>query len=534
MAGLKKFLVRTPSGEVSFETEEKLREAFLAGQVKGGWLVQFWADKSWRYVCDVPMIAAFFSQAPGSTVIEPRNVHVYVPGPQGYQAGPFSLSEMKSRVSRGEISPSNWVFMEGDSEWRQVKSVDGLREMISPLPNQSRGPGLAEGITGSGAESITAVPVAGGEEGGIPLGAAQDTPLGSVEGSSEAPEPQTNPSIKLDLQEAMSLEAAGQPLVPAAIPPAATDVAFDLPTPKAPDVSFAPMPAAAAAGAVGTNEAAGSKDGVDVESPTMAINIHGLNLATGAAKAPPPKPGVAAASPAPAKPAPPKPAAPPAASTAGSAVPAAPTASGLKEESTFEGIVAEVPMDPIWLVKQGTSETASGPYRFLDVVKFLKEGKLNKNDKISRAGTNRYQKISQQYEFSVAYSVETVVRGGVETQRIVIRRRHPRVAYMANVQIIKGQQVAAGTCVNISAGGVLVEVPKMELAVGDKLVLRLLPAVIQRPIQCSVTVMGKVPKIPPGYSLQFDDLKKEDKEAIEFFVGEALKKEQASKQNAAG
>ncbi|NUM87893.1 MAG: PilZ domain-containing protein [Bdellovibrionales bacterium] len=492
--------MRSPEGDLPFETEEKLKDAFLAGRVQGGWLVQFWADKSWRHVCDVPLIAAFYAQAPVSTVIEPRNVHVYVPGRQGYQAGPLTISEVKARVGRGEISPASWVFLEGDSEWRQVKAVEQLWESIPPLPHQgARGAGLAEGITGADADSIASSPTAAAE--GISLGAAEpEVPAASGEN-------QTSPSIKLDLQEAISLEAAGQPLT----------VSAELPPPKAPEVSFAPIPEAAASpvASAAMGEAVASKDGVDVESPTMAINTLGLSLGV-SGKAPPKPPPPAAVKP------------------VSAAAPAAPPAPALREESNFEGIVAEVSMDPIWLIKQGTSETATGPFRFLDVVKFLKEGKLSKNDKISRVGTNRFQKISQQYEFSVAYSVETVVRGGVETQRIVIRRRHPRVAYVANVQIIKGQQAIAGTCVNISAGGVLVEAPRLELTVGDKLILRVLPALIPRPIQCSVTVMGKVPKIPPGYSLQFDDLKKEDKEAIEFFVSETLKKEQAAKQNAAG
>ena len=42
-------------------------------------------------------------------------------------------------------------------------------------------------------------------------------------------------------------------------------------------------------------------------------------------------------------------------------------------------------------------------------------------------------------------------------------------------------------------------------------------------------IIGKIPKIPPGYALKFEDLKKEDKEAIEFFVQESLKREMSKK-----
>jgi hypothetical protein len=40
-------------------------------------------------------------------------------------------------------------------------------------------------------------------------------------------------------------------------------------------------------------------------------------------------------------------------------------------------------------------------------------------------------------------------------------------------------------------------------------------------------VTSKVPKIPPGFSLEFVDLKPDDKDAIERFVQDAMKKEQA-------
>jgi hypothetical protein len=53
-----------------------------------------------------------------------------------------------------------------------------------------------------------------------------------------------------------------------------------------------------------------------------------------------------------------------------------------------------------------------------------------------------------------------------------------------------------------------------------------LPALLQQAISCDTLVIGKVPKIPPGYALKFKDLKVSDKEVIDFFVQEALKKEQ--------
>ena len=83
-------------------------------------------------------------------------------------------------------------------------------------------------------------------------------------------------------------------------------------------------------------------------------------------------------------------------------------------------------------------------FRFLDVMKFLEEGRINKIDKISRIGTNRFVKIQQQYEFNVKYSIESVVEHGVEKQKILIKRRHPRVPYFTGVQVLtKGGMMAA-------------------------------------------------------------------------------------------
>jgi hypothetical protein len=41
-------------------------------------------------------------------------------------------------------------------------------------------------------------------------------------------------------------------------------------------------------------------------------------------------------------------------------------------------------------------------------------------------------------------------------------------------------------------------------------------------------VIGKIPKIPPAYALKFEDLKNEDKEAIEYDVQEMLKREMSN------
>ncbi len=252
--------------------------------------------------------------------------------------------------------------------------------------------------------------------------------------------------------------------------------------------------------------------GIEEEEPTMAFSVLGLS----AQPSPPPemrKPPMPA--PPPAKPAMP--------------IPPVTQASSASQEGSddFDGLTAEIPSDPIWLVKQANSELVSGPFKFLDVAKFLAEGKVSKNDKISKVGSKSFVRIAQQYEFNVKYSVETVVEGGIEKQKIFIRRRHPRLPYLAPIQITHKGAPIAGTCINISAGGILMEVAKAEFNLGDVVELKILPAIIKQPISCSSLVIGKIPKIPPGYALKFQDLKPGDKEAIEFFIQESMKREQS-------
>jgi len=206
--------------------------------------------------------------------------------------------------------------------------------------------------------------------------------------------------------------------------------------------------------------------------------------------------------------------------------PAAATEGG--DQGSFDGITAEISVDPIWLIKKSSSEAVSGPFRFLDVMKFLEEGRINKSDKISKVGTNRFVKILQQYEFNVRYAVETVVEHGVEKQKILIKRRHPRVPYFTGVQIISKTGLLAANCVNISAGGILMEIAKADFNLGDILEVKIMPGLINRSISCKALVIGKIPKIPPAYALKFEDLKNEDKEAIEFYVQETLKREMSN------
>ena len=200
---------------------------------------------------------------------------------------------------------------------------------------------------------------------------------------------------------------------------------------------------------------------------------------------------------------------------------------GAIDDSGDEGIVVEIPQGPIWLIKQERSERVTGPYSFQQVIDLLRTGQITKEDKISKQGTNRFAKIAQQYEFNVKYSVETVVEDGVERQKILIKRRHPRAAYMTDVHVMKVGRKWLGKCVNVSAGGILLESGDLEAALGDTVMIEIMPGAISRKISVSALVIGRIPKKPPGFALRFVDLKTEDKEAIEYFVMESLKKEKA-------
>lgn len=272
---------------------------------------------------------------------------------------------------------------------------------------------------------------------------------------------------------------------------------------------------------------------VETEDSTMALDVMGLDLhAEGVTPAKPiaaTKPRVAPLPSAGPPAAPPKAPPPPVSTSLSMETPPGGTKGFKRDIDGFDGIVAEIPTDPIWLIKQGNSETVSGPFRFLEVIKFLEEGKLTKNDKISRQGTKSFVKILQQYEFNVKFSIESVVENGQEKQKILIRRRHPRVPYMTGVQIVSKYGLLAGNCVNISAGGILMEVPKAEFNLGEIIEVKILPGHIAKSISCKSLIIGKIPKAPPGYALKFEDLKPADKEAIEYYVQETLKREMSKK-----
>jgi hypothetical protein len=486
----KKYLLRKTTGDQLASSDQELKDWFARGQCKPADLLFDFAARAWTRVGEHPAFQSLIGTKPAQAP-EKRLVYYMGTGNLPMLQGPFTTKEIHGRIHARELCLTSWVFVEGDKEWRQIRAVKVLADMMPALPTDLPEPPAAEPVP-------------------------------------ESPPPK-----------------------PAAAAPSLDEITFeedDAPpaAPAAPPRVFSPTPAPTAVPEMSQD------DFPEREEATMAISALGLSLKAdldeppAAPSAPPakpmfapiPTPGAAPSAPPGPPPGSRAPAAPPSspkASPAGASIPGFQSAAQMvapparkpdsSPEDSFDGLTAEIPMDPIWLVKPGNSETVSGPFRFLEVVKFLDEGRLTKNDKISKVGTNRFVKIQQQYEFNVKHSLETVVEHGVEKQKILIKRRHPRVAYMTGVQVLSRHGTLAGNCINISAGGILLEMSKAELALGEILEIKLLPGLIQRSISCKAQVIGKIPKMPPGFALKFEDLKNEDKEAIEFFVQEMLKRE---------
>jgi hypothetical protein len=510
MSDGKNFLLRKSTGDQMAGSEQELRDLFQRGQCKAADSVFDFSTQKWCRVGEHPALAALLGTKPG-TLPEKRLVYYMLPGSVPMPQGPFSTKEfqLKAQQSR-EICATTWVFIDGDKEWRQVRAVKVLADMLPALPTDLPA-GPAKPASAPAAPSPFALDLS------TPPPAAPSKPAAAPAISStglDEPSSQTNPSIRIDM-DALEEEPPRAPPSAASAPPAFKP---GMAVPSAP-AEAPPI----------------DDDFPEREEATMAISTLGL-----ASSDKPAAPEAPARRPAPLPGLPPAPgsvppAAPPRAPqpikgtnpsipgiTLGNMPPNNPPPA--KSGDDFDGITAEIPMEPIWLVKPGTSEAVSGPFRFLEIVKFLEEGRLTKNDKISKVGTNRFVKILQQYEFNVKYSVETVIEHGMEKQKILIKRRHPRVPYLTDVQVVGRQGTFTGSCVNISMGGILLET-KMDLALGEMLEIKLLPGLINRAISCKALVIGKIPKIPPGFALKFEDMKNEDKEAIEFFVQEMLKRE---------
>lgn len=521
MSEATKFLLRKATGDQTAESEQEIRDWFQRGQCKPADFLFDFATQKWCRVGEHPLLAALLGPKP-ATAPDRRLVYLMSSGGQPVPQGPFSMKEIQGRIQARELTLSSWVFVEGDKEWRQVRAVKALADLLPALPTDLP-------AAPAPAAPAPAAPADSGFSLDLDLGAPSAPSAPPAAAPAVAPKPklsvQTNPSIRIDL-DAAAAEPPSAP--PASAPTAATDDDFP-----------------------------------EREEATMAISALGLSLQSGPETAPPSAPPVAPPGPppgasrpaplpglppapgaaAPSAPSGPPPGGPPRPPTPGTPpkappgapagfmlgnqvpTPAAPSAPPADGDGNFDGLTAEIPVEPIWLVKPASAETVSGPFRFLEVVKFLEEGRLTKNDKISKVGTNRFVKIQQQYEFNVKFSLETVIEHGVEKQKILIKRRHPRVPYITGVQVLSRHGMLAGNCINISAGGLLLEVAKADLALGEIIEIKILPGLIARSISCKAQVIGKIPKMPPGFALKFEDLKNEDKEAIEFFVQETLKRE---------
>ncbi len=480
MSEKKRYLVRSAGGELAYESEQELLNSYAGGMCKPSDFLFDYQAKQWFRLGDHPATMKYLGSKP-IQFPEKKLVYFMVPGAPPKLVGPYSGKEIQQKAANREFSENCWVFVDGDKEWRQIKAVKLLFEMLPKLPTDLPAfpeSGTAEIDLGLEADSPPAFSATPNGSSEIELGVGSPVSAGDEierEEATMAFSPLGLSSLKMDHSKAAA---------PAAVASAPSAPPTTRPTTAPPTGAPSGPPKA-------PPSAMGAKPGMPPKAPSSAPPLG----------APTQKPPTM------------------------TPMPAGVTPGRDPDQGSFDGITAEIPTDPIWLVKQANSEAVSGPFRFLEIVKFLEEGKLNKSDKISKVGTNRYVKIQQQYEFNVKFSIETVIEHGVEKQKIFIKRRHPRVPYFTGIQVITKEGVLAGDCVNISAGGILMENIKADFNLGDIIDVKILPGLITKPISVRALVIGKIPKIPPAFALKFEDLKLDDKEAIEIYVQEMLKRE---------
>lgn len=564
-----RFLVRSAAGDHLAQSEAEILDWLTHGHCGSGDFVYSERDGSWRAVCELPLIAPLFAIKPAVKLEKPV-ITVYRLGQgKSFQSGPFTLSTVLEMLHKGELCASSWIFVEGDREWRQVRQVKILREALPQAPRDTPNFTLREATTLHGHTSKRSADVSEG----LPLAPPQvleDLSIDALQvGVNEntakiippvemvfAPAPESASQAELSVPDRPTATAT----LTAALP--MNDSAPEAEPPPPPKVEFVPIPNFSGTG-VDSSEVTGSNasaavspsfeefnkeefsvqlatrvstpslavapppappplsaednnvflEEVPLEEQTKAVSKLGLALPpteTSATAFPPPPPPRTGKTQVTTLPPPPK------------MVPRIPA-----KEEQFDGLTVEISAEPIWMVKSEKSDRITGPYTFQQVLDLLRTGRLTKEDKVSKGNSHRFNKISQQFEFNVNFSIERVVEGGVEREKIVVKRRHPRVAYITDVHLSKIGKSWLATCVNMSAGGILLEGPDMELNLGDVVELVIMPALIPRKICVSAQLIGKISKRPAGYAFRFTNLDREDKEEIEHFVLEALKKEKA-------
>lgn len=590
-----RFLVRTAAGDHLARSEAEILDWLRKGHCGPGDFVFSEQDSSWLAVCDLPLIAPIFSAKPSAKVERPVITVFRLGRGKTLQEGPFTLSAVLEMLQAGDLCAASWIFVEGDTEWRQVKNVRVLREALRQPPKDQ--PRLDIGAVAP-AEPLmprqapaTLLPDKPPRTLAQELGVEDDSAEGHISlGIEQNSDPgltkQSQPSI-------VPLPSGLIPAEPAAVPTLTKTQTLIRPLPsadtsepfpglspeskQAPAVSFVPIPDANPVPSPPKSDSDLYTVQLDVPMPALATtdlpnkSVQGTGFDTstheviaiaapmpprnlenaddvpeeeqtkafsklGLAQAVTVDPALVAIPPA----APIKasaPVRPPVLKQGKTGKTAAPGVAGIASaaavkvppppEEPFDGLTVEIPQDPIWLIKHDRSDRVSGPLTYQQVMDLLETKQLSRDDKISRSGTNRFNKISQQYEFNVQSSIETIVEGGVERQKILIKRRHPRVAYITEVYVSKIGRSWLAQCVNVSAGGILLESSEIDVELGDTVEIVMMPGEIERKISASALVIGKIPKRPPGFALRFLNLQRDDKEAIEYYVLNSLKKEKA-------
>jgi hypothetical protein len=128
-----KFLLRKVTGDQPVETEQDVRDWLQKGQCKPADLLFDFGAGKWFRVGDHGAAADLFGTKPGPNP-ERKLIYFMGPGASGIPQGPYSTKEIQGRIQARELCDATWIFVDGDKEWRQVKNVKILHEMLPALP----------------------------------------------------------------------------------------------------------------------------------------------------------------------------------------------------------------------------------------------------------------------------------------------------------------------------------------------------------------------------------------------------------------
>ena len=183
----------------------------------------------------------------------------------------------------------------------------------------------------------------------------------------------------------------------------------------------------------------------------------------------------------------------------------------------------ELPSEPIWYIKRTEDAlgNSAGPYRFAKLISMLESGEVTRGDKISLNAEKGFIKIRDQFEFNINHKIE----GG----KVFIARKHFRVNYITEVavELLDKSSFMCDT-LDISEGGAQLEAKnKVQLSVGDTLILSVLPGLIKKRIKIVAKVVRINSSNEAKFSVGFLHIDEKEKVLIQDFIRGALERKYA-------